>query len=33
LLAASFPQYGHPAFAWTALAPLWVALALHATQP
>ncbi len=27
LLALSFPQYGHPALAWIALAPLLVALA------
>src|SRR5439155_11354139 len=26
LLAASFPQFGHPVFAWIALAPLLVAL-------
>jgi apolipoprotein N-acyltransferase len=26
LLALSFPQYGHPAFAWVALVPLLVAL-------
>lgn len=26
LLAASFPKYGHPVFAWTALAPLLVAV-------
>ena len=32
LLAASFPKYGHPAFAWTALAPLFVAVALRATR-
>ncbi|HEY3045561.1 MAG TPA: hypothetical protein VGJ39_16135, partial [Vicinamibacterales bacterium] len=27
LLALSFPQFGHPAFGWIALAPLLVALA------
>ena len=27
LLALSFPKFGHPAFAWIALAPLLVALA------
>src|SRR6185503_6310448 len=27
LLALSFPQFGHPAFSWIALAPLLVALA------
>src|SRR5207237_585752 len=27
LLVASFPSFGHPAFAWIALAPLLVALA------
>ena len=32
LLALSFPKLGHPAFAWTALAPLLVALA-HRPQP
>src|SRR5437773_1839620 len=26
LLALSFPQYGHPAFGWIALAPLLVAI-------
>ena len=26
LLALSFPKFGHPAFAWVALAPLLVAL-------
>lgn len=29
LLAASFPRYGHAAFAWTALAPLLIAVALE----
>lgn len=29
LLAASFPKYGHAAFAWTALAPLLIAVALE----
>lgn len=29
LLAASFPKYGHSAFAWTALAPLLIAVALE----
>lgn len=37
LLAASFPKYGHAAFAWTALAPLFIAVALEvrrtAAQP
>lgn len=37
LLAASFPKYGHPIFAWTALAPLLVALLSargpHAPRP
>jgi apolipoprotein N-acyltransferase len=28
LLAASFPKFGHPAFAWIALAPLIVAIAV-----
>ncbi len=28
LLALSFPKYGHAAFAWTALAPLWIAVAI-----
>lgn len=32
LLAASFPRYGHPAFAWTALAPLFIAVALEITR-
>jgi apolipoprotein N-acyltransferase len=32
LLALSFPKYGHPAFAWMALAPLLVALAGIARQ-
>lgn len=32
LLAASFPQYGHPAFAWTALAPLLIAVVLEVTR-
>jgi apolipoprotein N-acyltransferase len=32
LLALSFPKFGHPAFAWIALAPLLVALA-HRPQP
>jgi apolipoprotein N-acyltransferase len=27
LLALSFPKFGHPAFAWIALAPLFIALA------
>ena len=31
LLALSFPKFGHPAFAWIALAPLLVALARPAT--
>jgi apolipoprotein N-acyltransferase len=33
LLAASFPQYGHPAFAWIALAPLIVATAVTSASP
>jgi apolipoprotein N-acyltransferase len=32
LLALSFPKFGHPAFAWIALAPLLVAVA-HRPQP
>jgi apolipoprotein N-acyltransferase len=32
LLALSFPKFGHPAFAWVALAPLLVAVA-HRAQP
>lgn len=32
LLALSFPKFGHPAFAWIALAPLMVAVA-HRRQP
>lgn len=32
LLAASFPKYGHAAFAWTALAPLFIAVVLEATR-
>ena len=32
LLALSFPKFGHPAFAWIALAPLLVAVA-HRRQP
>jgi apolipoprotein N-acyltransferase len=32
LLALSFPKFGHPAFAWIALAPLLVALS-HRPQP
>lgn len=32
LLALSFPKFGHPAFAWIALAPLFVAVA-HRPQP
>lgn len=32
LLAASFPRYGHPAFAWTALAPLLIAVAIEVTR-
>jgi apolipoprotein N-acyltransferase len=32
LLALSFPKYGHPAFAWIALAPLLVAVA-HRRHP
>ena len=33
LLALSFPKFGHPAFAWIALAPLLVALARHDAAP
>lgn len=33
LLALSFPKYGHPAFAWTAIAPLIVAVHLAVTTP
>ena len=33
LLAASFPKYGVPTFAWGAIAPLCVAVALRATAP
>ena len=29
LLAASFPKYGHSAFAWTALAPLLIAVVME----
>jgi len=32
LLAASFPRYGHAAFAWTALAPLFIAIVLEVTR-
>ncbi|MEO7190631.1 MAG: apolipoprotein N-acyltransferase [Vicinamibacterales bacterium] len=32
MLAASFPKFGHPAFAWGALAPLVVAVALATAQ-
>jgi apolipoprotein N-acyltransferase len=32
LLAASFPKFGNPAFAWTALAPLLIAVALESTR-
>lgn len=32
LLAASFPKFGHPAFAWIALAPLVVAVTLSAIE-
>jgi len=32
LLALSFPKFGHPAFAWVALAPLLLAL-IHRRQP
>ena len=32
LLALSFPKFGHPAFAWVALAPLLIAIA-HRPQP
>ena len=32
LLAASFPKFGHPAFAWIALTPLVVAVALRASS-
>lgn len=33
LLAASFPKYGHPAFAWVALSPLIVATSVAAVTP
>ena len=33
LLAASFPKFGHPAFAWIAIAPLIVAAVLTANGP
>jgi apolipoprotein N-acyltransferase len=33
LLAASFPKFGHPAFAWIALTPLIVAIALRHQGP
>lgn len=33
LLAASFPKFGLPTFAWGAVAPLFVAVALRATAP
>lgn len=33
LLAASFPKFGLPTFAWGAAAPLFVAVALRATAP
>ena len=33
LLAASFPRYGHPAFAWIAISPLIVAAVLSASSP
>jgi apolipoprotein N-acyltransferase len=33
LLAASFPKFGQPGFAWPALAPLLVAVVLRARQP
>ena len=32
MLAASFPKFGHPAFAWIALTPLLVAVALEQTS-
>ncbi|HEX5069390.1 MAG TPA: apolipoprotein N-acyltransferase [Vicinamibacterales bacterium] len=32
LLAASFPKFGHPAFAWVALAPLLVAVVMASRQ-
>jgi apolipoprotein N-acyltransferase len=32
LLVLSFPKFGNPAFAWTALAPLFVAVAIRATR-
>ena len=32
LLAASFPKFGHPAFAWIALAPLIVGITLSVTS-
>jgi len=33
LLGLSFPKYGHPAFAWIALAPLLVAIAHRVQSP
>lgn len=33
LLAASFPKFGDPGFAWAALAPLVVAVSLRASAP
>ena len=33
LLALSFPKFGHPAFAWIALAPLLVAVAHRSHTP
>ncbi len=33
LLAVSFPKFGLPTFAWGAVAPLFVAVALRATAP
>src|SRR5262245_9791943 len=33
LLAASFPRFGHPAFAWIAISPLIVAAVLSASSP
>jgi apolipoprotein N-acyltransferase len=33
LLAASFPKFGLPSFAWVAVAPLFVAVSIRATAP
>ena len=33
LLALSFPKFGHPACAWIALVPLWLALSGWTGRP